>query len=150
MSLYEIINPSDTYTMRCEDENIAITACLIIGYGQYGLKDLASGELVCPISIFGAVPLMSWDEEKIGQSFQDFFDSHLLELADCFDSVMIGSPNDRKLFETTLNNMQDQEQKEKFKLDWHENKRSSINNIGKNAWGRSKHCRRLHKERFDA
>ena len=36
--LYEIINPSDPYTLKADDFKIAAAACLILGDGQYGLE----------------------------------------------------------------------------------------------------------------
>lgn len=95
---YEIINPSDMCFIESEDELIAITACLTIGNGAYGLKN-SSGETVCPILSFGGAD--EFLEKKFGgaASYQKYFDENLLKIAVTLETFSY--PSER----TSLNNI---------------------------------------------
>lgn len=79
--VYELVNPSDKYTLESADPAAAVAACLYLGNGAYGLED-EFGETVCPLFLFGKAEeeLQVWSEERFGLTVAD-----LLELADDLD-----------------------------------------------------------------
>ncbi len=50
---YEIINPSDGYTIEHGDFAVVCVATLALGMGGYGLSDPATGKTVMPVMVFG-------------------------------------------------------------------------------------------------
>lgn len=89
---FEIINPSDPYTMEADDLQIAAVAVCLLGDGKYAAKGVEadSGQDV-PIFLFGGVD--EWFTEKFGM---DYFEtaSHTLNnrndaLARAFESVKL-------------------------------------------------------------
>src|SRR5262245_29539857 len=60
--LYEIINPSDPYTIDCPDLAIATVACVLLGAGQYAFvpqdgtttdEEVKLGDRGVPMFLFG-------------------------------------------------------------------------------------------------
>lgn len=91
---FEIINPSDPYTMEAEDLEVASVACSLLGDGRYGLdalgEDANKGNHV-PIFLFGGHD--EWFISKFGMNFENTAE-HVLNhrytaLADALDSVAL-------------------------------------------------------------
>ena len=89
---FEIINPSDPYTMTAPDLEVAAVAVIFLGNGKYPLEGLddAAGQGV-PAFLFGGHD--EWFASKFGMSFQDTAE-HVLwhrneELATTLDSVTL-------------------------------------------------------------
>ena len=89
---FEIVNPSDPYTMEAPDMEVAAVACCLLGSGKYGLTGLGedSAESV-PIFLLGGHD--EWFVEKFGMSYADTV-AHCLEhrgkqLAESLDSVTL-------------------------------------------------------------
>src|ERR1022692_1793104 len=121
--LCEIINPSDPYTLRCENFVAAAAAICVLGSGNMGLESQDHKHRT-PI-------LFGWDawleENGVGNGYVV---EHRLEIADILDSVMIGSYADRADAEAMLELIPEDKRSE-----WlegrHDRHRSSMNNIGK-------------------
>lgn len=129
--LYDLINPSDPYTLRTEFFEIAAQVCILLSEGQYGLKPLEPGGEDVPIFLFTDPD--PWFIEHFGRSLNDSL-SHVLAnqgpaLAAAFRSVVLGSPHDREEFEASLKGLEPQHH-ERFRKEWDQKRRSSLNNIG--------------------
>lgn len=92
---FEIINPSDPYTLEAPSLDVAAVACSFLGEGKYGLKALDSDRSNdMPNFLFGGHD--EWFLEKFSLDFEDTADQVLNtkreELATCLDSVRLDSP----------------------------------------------------------
>ena len=90
---FNIINPSDPYTMEAYDLEVAAVAVSFLGGGQYALEgiDDDKGQDV-PIFLFGGHD--EWFVENFGKNFDDtancVLDDRAEALARAFDSVRLG------------------------------------------------------------
>ena len=90
---FEIVNPSDPYTIEAADMEVAAVAICFLGLGRYALKGIGedAGQDV-PIFLFGGHD--EWFVAKFGMNFEDtsnhVADHRAGELADAFDSVKLG------------------------------------------------------------
>ncbi|PIM51887.1 hypothetical protein CS062_17325 [Roseateles chitinivorans] len=69
---FEIVNPSDPYTMEAEDLEVAAVACGLIGQGRYGLKALspdAGAQNDVPIFLLGGHD--EWFIGKFGMDWEN-------------------------------------------------------------------------------
>lgn len=128
--VYEIINPSDAYTMKSDDPVAACCACLFLGEGRYALRD-KEGESVCPLFILGGDPA-AWFRDTFGITLDDAMASKRIAVADALDSVLIGGFAAREEVESAIELMQP-EDAEKWMAKRHDDRRSSMNDIGKRA-----------------
>jgi len=91
---FNIINPSDPYTMEADDLEIAAVAVSILGNGKYPLEGIgdATGENVPPF-LFGGHD--EWFTEKFGGNYEQIaqrvIDSRSDALARAFESVTLQS-----------------------------------------------------------
>jgi hypothetical protein len=91
---FEIINPSDPYTMEADDLEIAAVAVSILGNGKYPLKGLddARGQDV-PAFLFGGHN--EWFTEKFGGDYKQIAERAIETRADAlaraFESVTLQS-----------------------------------------------------------
>lgn len=140
--LYNIINPSDRYTIECADFEIAVVACLILGEGRYAFTSLANVKEV-PFLFGGVADADAFCQEH----FQDNLDTVMTRvrtqraaaLADAFDSVLIGN---RQAF----NAIAPDRSSPSFgaaRLRWHDVHRSSLNDIGGRAYVLAKAFRKM-------
>jgi hypothetical protein len=120
MKTYEIINPSDPYTMRADDFLIAAVTVAMLGNGKYGIE--------------GSPILFGWDAffEKHEIDLPKFIDAHLEEIIACMDSVLIGRESNRIDVESALEAMTP-ENRESYLEKWIDRRRSSMNDIGAGA-----------------
>jgi hypothetical protein len=131
MPIFEIINPSDPYTLVGSKE-AAIVAVTFLGGGKYGLGGEDGNEM--PFLMF-----MSEDEvdtyfkKVLGMPLLDWVDNNRTELIECFDSVLIGGKGERQTFEKGLELIDDESKKKAWREEWHDRKRSSMNDIGGRA-----------------
>lgn len=124
----EIINPSDPYTLVCDDFICAAVVIALLGDGQLGLGD-ETGELDTPL-VFG------WEDWFVKQGIKNidkYTKEHLSEMADILDTVLIGSAKDRVVVDLALKKLSPDDGK-KWLLERHDIKRSSLNDIGRGAW----------------
>lgn len=142
--IYEISNPSDAYTLVCDDFKVAAAAVLLLGEGHYGLKPLDHNAPGVPIFIFGGAD--AWLKENGLDPLGDFIDAHRLAIAACLESEMIGDASDRATFTKMLDAISSSEDRERARLAYHDERRSSLNNIGKRARAIAKRLRELEAE----
>lgn len=131
--LYEIVNPSDPYTIECPDLELAI-AVEAIFRGVYPLEPISGGPGV-PVLVFGDID--AFCESHFGRTLDDTL-AHVMrerkdELAACFASVLIGTAEDRTHFEATVAHCSTAD-RAAVRLRVHDAKRSSLNDIGRRAW----------------
>ena len=124
---------SDPYTLECDDFKVAAVATMILGQGRYGLIPQDENALGMPVTCFGGGP--EWRTEVFGgdEEVRKFQSLHLHEIADCLESVVIGSIEDRIQYFNELSQIPDSMKQEEFKEAWFEQHRTSMNNIGATA-----------------
>ena len=137
--LYELINPSDGYTFYAVSPEVAAAAAWIIS-GNYGAVCLDGDGVDYGVGLFGIPKAF---EEKVG-SIEKFIEDHSAELADALGSFVVGtnSRRERKQYDETVAALKP-EAVEKWKADWSDAKRSSMNDIGKVASQRVAQLRKL-------
>lgn len=133
--LYEISNPSDPYTFKAPDFKSACIAICILGHGKYGIEEIGGdkngGSGKMPVFIFGGHD--QWFEGTFGKNFKETcLEVSKSTLADILETVLIGSPASRKIFEDGLS-LIPPDKHEEWRKKYIEGKRSSLNNIGKRA-----------------
>lgn len=137
--LFEIINPSDPYTMRAESFQEAAVAICLLGEGRYGLQEI-DGEHEVPIFLFGGAN--EWFTKTFGHDVEDCYKrADWSRIADVLGSVTIGSETDLKIYERTMAALTDPDSREKFAEIWLDERRSSMNNIGRRAQALAKNLR---------
>ena len=134
--IYEIVNPSDPYTIDCPDLEIATAFNLFFG-GPYALEPQDGGESV-PIFLFMSnESYHKWCVERFGlepgKLLHRVIEERTEEFADALDSVLIG---DREKFELQARTMSF-EQRRQFRRRWHDEQRSSLQDIGMLCWDKA-------------
>lgn len=129
--IYEISNPSDPVTLETDNELVAAVAVLLLGEGKMGLhRD--DGETVLPIFLLaGPEDIDAWAKER-GiedgmQGLQGFVDEHRLEMAEVFETALVGKPGDRRSIMAALK--AGGGDLKKALAAWNEEQRSSLNDI---------------------
>lgn len=132
MPTYEIINPSDPYTIK-GDPIVVCAMVLLIGRGQYGLRPIDGTEDPgLPFFMLGGDP-GAWFKERFGvESLGEWLDDdgNLEAAAACLESVLIGGQNDRQVIEAALAEMPNEGARKRFLVTYHDKSRSSMNDIG--------------------
>lgn len=130
--LYEIINPSDQYTIESEDFKVACVATLLLGSGQWGLKQI-NGDAEMPLFLFGGVD--EWFAAQFNQPFAEVVEaiSHQ-QLGEVLDTVLIGGADERQVYNDGLALIDDPLKREEWRNRWHEQRRTSLNDIGARAY----------------
>lgn len=131
--LWEISNPSDAYTIEGERE-VVCAAVLFLGEGAYGLHD-ADGKSALPIFAFSRdaeAALDAFWRETFGHPFAEGMKLRA-GVAAALDTVMIGKPAERARMERVLAAITSPEDRERARAAWHDERRSSLNDIGARA-----------------
>lgn len=133
--IFEIVNPSDACTLEAENFEVAAVACLIIGDGMYGLRQVG-GDKEMPILAFGPGSADKWFVEHFGRPVEASLDALKMapELVTCLDSVLLGTPRHREVYAAAMEAIADQAGRDKFKATWHDKHRSSVNDICRAGW----------------
>ena len=131
-AIYEIVNPSDAYTLECERFDVACAACLLIGEGKYALNEIGGEGREMPFMMFD--PDLKWWKTTFNNDVADFVKTNRPAIAACLDTVMIGDAGIRELYNTALELIVDEVKKKEYRDRWHEKQRSSTNDIGAYAW----------------
>ena len=141
--IYEIINPSDPYTIKGEFK-IAVLSTIVLGEGMYSLQPESGDEEHMPLFLFGGA--MEWLKERFGQDFDlpAAIHAHAVEIADCLDTVLIGSFGDRRTYEDGLSLITEEPNRIKWRDRWLDERRSSMNNIGGRAYQLAVKLREAH------
>lgn len=130
MMLYEIVNPSDAYTMASEFPQAAEIASLFLGQGAYPLN-ARDGTKLGGFYAFGGDPEKDI-KEKYGTTIGEYLESNWSDVVAALRSVEIGSFSDRD----TVDDARSKMNPEDFTA-WNDKRtdkqRSSMNNIGKRS-----------------
>jgi len=144
MICYDIANPSDAATFLAPDRTVALTVLALIGEGAYGGTPMArDGErlekseqdaLRVPIFLFGGYEewwkAEGFPAEPIGATIAE----RKVEVIASLRSVAYGDLEDRRSYDSACAAIDDPEKLKKFKSDWEDRRRSSLNKIVKRAW----------------
>lgn len=128
--LWEIINPSDAYTFEAAEREVAALVVLGLGSGQYG-GDCGDDAARIPILIFGGAT--EWYEREFGRDMGAGLVARETELPIALDSVMIGSRSERARMDRVLAAVEDEEDRQRARVAWLDERRSSMNDIGARA-----------------
>ncbi len=135
---WEVINPSDKYTLQARDFATAAAACLLLGEGRYGLDPETDDQPRCPLFLFGG------HEEFVtyhfGGDLSAWIDGHVESVAECLDSVLLGGFDRRRDYDAAVSAIDDPSKLAAFRDAWLD-KRSSLNNIGGYASRLAAHLR---------
>jgi hypothetical protein len=127
-TFFEIVNPSDAYSIDGTDKAAACAATLFLGEGFYGLNG-PDGSVMGPFIFGGAV---EWFAETFGRSLDDYLSENKAAVAAALDTVMIGDASHRRVVEAAMARLPESE-RAAFWADAHDEKRSSLNDIGRRA-----------------
>lgn len=135
--LFNIVNPSDPYTVEAPSLDVAAVASLMVGQGQYSFASLDGSEDVPMFAFMGNDDTNAWFKQHCGDDAETVVtrvtSEKKIELADCLDSVIIGHYSDRQLYLLALSSITDPANREKYIFEYHDKKRSSMNDIGGRA-----------------
>lgn len=134
--VFEIINPSDAYTIVGEYK-VATVAVAIVSTA-YGIHDRKE-ELSAGPFFFGGFE--EWCKENSIPDIKAFIEDNKEAIVEALESVMIGSFGERNMAEKTLAMLAPEKREEWLAMN-HDSKRSSINNIGQIAWDIAKSLRK--------
>lgn len=136
MQTYEIINPSDPYTLQATSDQVAIVATMILGCGQMGLAD-EEGNTVLPLLFLSSKEEFKnfCAKKNIPSNSSEFLKegNNRSEVVDALSSVLLGTFKDRRTYDRGLKLIETEEGKREWKDQWHD-ERSSYNDIGRTAW----------------
>lgn len=134
--LYEIVNPSDHYTLKAANYPAAWAAILLLGNGLYGLKQIdpppQGAADVFRLSPFAdEAELEAVSKEICGCSLSEFIaiPDNMDHMAAALESVVIG---DRKLYEATIAALAPGK-RAAWAKQWKDRNRSSTSDIGASA-----------------
>jgi len=129
---YEVINPSDAISFRCNDRKCATLVLTILGGGAYGgrafndsLEEEPDADI--PIFLFGGLDEFwaTFDSRPI----KDALSSSLDEVAFALESVALGGVSERRSFDLAMSAITDESKRETFLAEYNDQKRSSMNDI---------------------
>ena len=136
--LFNLINPSDPYTLEAEDlSTAAMAACLLST--TFGVESTYGSQSAMFLFMTEA-DLNGWFREHAGVDTATFVEEHRMAVADALASFVYGDVADRKLYNETMDLLSDEEAKLAFKDNW-QDRISSLSNIGKAAWQRADEIR---------
>jgi hypothetical protein len=129
--LFNIINPSDSYTIKTDDKEAACVACLLMGEGQYGLEEIG-GKFEMPILMFGGGD--EFFKSQFGKSMEEsvklYRGDKVAVLIETLRSTLVGSVGERQTHEDALKFITDPEKRQQYIDEYKDKKRGSMNNIG--------------------
>lgn len=140
--LFELSNPSDQYTFEAPDLATAAAVAWILGRGAYGAHQL-DGDRAAHVPIFLLGGAEEWSRETFGADPADVLNSVLHGiLADALDSLLVGDAHARETYRAGLELIDDPAKREAWRDRWHDDRRTSLNNIGAAAWAVAKALRK--------
>ena len=132
MTLYDVSNPSDAYTFEAPDTTVAFVVVALLGNGGYGATPIGDDKAEkIPIFLFGGAD--DWMRER-GIVIDRVLADRKPAIIESLDSVLIGDAHDRQAFRDGLELIDDPAKRVQWRDRWHDDRRSSMNNIGKRAW----------------
>ena len=135
---WEIINPSDKYTIAAPTFAAAAAATLMRGHGSFGLEpEQEDGECMPIFLLGGHEPFIA---EHFGGDLSQWLDDHKAEVADALDSVLLGGFGRRADYDAAVAAIDDPQKLAQFREQW-QDKCSSMNDIGGYAHRLAAHLR---------
>lgn len=133
-TLYILVNISDPYTFYAPTLELAgLTAYMLSP--TYGAKPAFGAGPATPV-------LWNWEDWMEERGIHaHFIRSNLARVADAMDTVLLGSASDRPGLERILERLPTHEQ-HAWKLQDHDNRRTSANDIGRHAWDLARYFRK--------
>lgn len=132
--LFEVVNPSDPYTIEASSLDVAAIVSLMLGHGKFELRSLDGGDNV-PFFAFGGVD--EWAQYMFKESMMELsnrvMDTKLAEVADSLDSILYGNQQDRIDFLASTKDM-NRQMFEASRMIRQDSCRSSANDIGERAY----------------
>lgn len=129
----ELSNPSDPYIFRASSKLVASLAIAVLG--PYGASD-REDKTVVPV-LFTKASGEEWFREEFGIIGHEAVIASVLENAEdvaaCLESFVIGGWRSYDEYHLAIKNITDPEKLKAYQDEWHDRKRSSMNNIGKVA-----------------
>lgn len=130
MKLYELINPSDPYTFHAPSIEVA-GACAVMLSSGYGAREVGGDGEQTPI-------LFGWDEWLDARGINiDWASAHAREIAEAYDSFLIGDAAQRADVESMLA-MLPEEKRRAWRDQRQDRQRSSMSRIGEAAYAKAK------------
>lgn len=127
MPVFELINPSDPYTFVAPSLEVAAVCAAMLSTG-FGARQ------VDPPADETSPVLLGWDEWLADRGIdRRWIEAHESELADAFESFLIGNLADRRDVEEALA-LIPAESREAWRARRQERHRTSINDIGESAY----------------
>lgn len=134
--IYSIHASQDPYTFVAPDAAIAFAVSACLGGGGYMMEPLEPGGIAVPAFI-GEGSTEKWCQRTFGQSPADLVatitTARLGELADALESVCLGGVKDRAELTFALQGLQPIA-RDRARGQWHDARRSSMNDLGRQAW----------------
>lgn len=145
--IFEFVNPSDPYTFISPDLEVAAFVTVLLGNGK-GAANQLDGNLHVPMFLFGGLDKFILDNfsKPLDEWIEHMKRERYIDIADSLDSVVIGDISDRNIFDAALSAIDDPYKKEAFRVKWHDEKLSSINDFGTFAWETAKAIRQQKEE----
>jgi len=129
--IYEIINPSDPYTIVADDFAVAAVAICLLGRGAYGLQS-ADGTQDVPIMLFGRDE--TWFPETFGKSLEELLSTiDRAAVAACLESIVLCTMHERRTYDEALAIVEDSDRREMLRQSWMDERRTSLHDIGRRA-----------------
>ena len=140
MPVYDLVNPSDPYTMRAKNHQTAVVALLFLSYWRIGGKPIDNPEsegrrtTLYPLGLTEEAMEKELAEQGIPEGLDVWLGSreNVQDLAQALDSVLYGDMGDRNLFEAASEAISDPARVAELKAK-HQDRRTSMNNIGARA-----------------
>lgn len=120
MPVYNLINPSDAYTLIAPNVQIAGVAAALLS-SSYGAEDVVTGE--------SSPVLFGWETWLSSHQIDDaWVQAHGVEIAAAMDSLLIGTAGERAEVDATLKRIPESE-RAAWLAERHDRRRSSMNDI---------------------
>lgn len=135
--VYDIVNPSDPYTIECPDFAIATVAALLLGNGAYIFEPVGQSAEKVPFFMFRP-GLDKFCQQRWGVGAGKLIEQICIgrreEIAAALDSVLLCQPHERAN-EVAILAGAPSERAHLLRDERHDARRSSMNDIGRRAWG---------------
>ena len=138
--IHYIINPSDSYTIKCDDMALLTASIFLLGEGKYSTES-DDTDFFVPITVFGGPSGVEFFQKEFDLDFAKYVETHKTEIAECLDTVCLGSIADRELYFSALDKITDDGKRKEFIDEWYDKKQTSLNGIGQRAMALSKHLK---------
>ena len=137
--IYEVINPSDPITFDAPDLASAFLALQLVGKGWYAGESEEGPNIPMMPPLRGSEHVMeNYLRDTFNltpDNFDAFVEKHTDDVILTLKSFVTGKSNERYLYESALNAIDDENKKKNFIALWDDKQRSSLNDITNRAHG---------------